>query len=490
MTDIAIVPVDNVFCKIIAEPHILQEIRQQFTFKADNYKFSPQYKARRWNGDISLLKRNKIYVGLLPRIRDFATDAGYTLVVDPSISTSYNLSVKEFATFIKSLNLPFRPYDYQIESAIKSIRARRQTIVSPTSSGKSLIIYMIAAWCLQQEPKALIIVPTIGLVTQMKQDFEEYGSTHRIHVSTDNLNKSYDIDCDIVITTWQSLNNGKTGVDPEWYHQFGIVIADECHTVNQSSKAKILVNILSSLVHTPWRFGTTGTLSDNELNNYTLEGLLGPKINLITTKDLMDKGNVSKLNIKCIVLSYPEEVRKQVKSLDYQGEIDYITTHEGRNQFIKNLALSLEGNVLVFFRFVDKHGNQLRDLLVAENDKPVYYIDGSVSGNEREDIRQKLEEEDNAVLVASLGTTSTGVSITTLKHMIAASPSKSKIKVLQSIGRLLRLHVDKTEAILYDIVDDLSVGEYENYTLRHFQERLKLYNSEQFPYKIYTVEIK
>lgn len=490
MTDIAILPIDHVFCRIVAEPHILQEIRQQFTFKADNYKFSPQYKARRWNGDISLLKRDRIYVGMLPRLRQFAVDSGYNIVIDPSIATSYNLSVHEFATFIKSLNLPFRPRDYQVESAIKAIRARRQTILSPTSSGKSLIIYMLVAWCLQQESKALIIVPTIGLVTQMKQDFEKYGSKHRIHVSTDNLDKTYDIDADIVITTWQSLNNGKTGVDKEWYQQFGIVVADECHTVNQSSKAKILVNILSSMTNTPWRFGTTGTLSDNQLNNFTLEGLLGPKINLVTTKDLMEDKHVTPLKIKCLVLSYPEEVRKQVKRLDYQGEMDYITRHQGRNQFIKNLSLSLKGNVLVFFRFVDKHGNALRDILVAEGSKPVYYIDGSVSGNDREHIRQQLEKEENAVLVASLGTTSTGVSITSLKHMIAASPSKSKIKVLQSIGRLLRLHVDKQEAILYDIVDDFSVGGYENYTLRHFKERLNLYNSEQFPYKIYTVEIK
>lgn len=490
MTTIAVTPIDSVYCKVVAEPHVMQEIRQLFTHKADNYKFSPQYKARVWNGDICLIKGNKLFIGLIPYLEQFAQSQQYTLEIDTSLQAKHNISIYEFEQFVKQLNLTKQPRDYQIQSAVKALRLRRQTIVSPTSSGKSLIIYMMIAYCLQLSKKALIIVPTIGLVRQMKSDFESYGSKFNIHCSTDNLDKTDNIDADIVITTWQSLNNGRTAVPASWYRQFDIVFADECHTVNQSSKAKTMIQILSSLTNCHWRFGTTGTLSDNQLNNLTLEGLLGPQNSEISTSEMINQGYASNLRIKCIVLSYPEEIRKNSKRLSYTSEIDFIAQYNPRNSFIKNLALSLTGNVLVFFRLVEKHGTRLRDLLTQQDTRPVYYIDGSVDGDQREEIRNVLETQNNAVLVASLGTTSTGVSITTLQHMIAASPSKSKIKVLQSIGRLLRLHVDKQHVTLYDVVDDMSYNGYENYTLKHFRERLKIYNNEHFPYKIYTVEIK
>lgn len=490
MVDIKVTAIDAVYCNIAAEKHIVQEIRQMFTHKADNYKFSPQYKAGLWNGDICLVKGTKLYIGLLPYLEDFAKHQQYSIDIDNALQGSHNISIFEFQQFIQSLQLTKTPRDYQLDSAIKGLRSKRQTIVSPTSSGKSLIMYMMIAYCLQHCEKALIIVPTIGLVRQMKSDFESYGSQFNIHCSTDQLDRSNNIDADIVITTWQSLNNGKTSVSPSWYKQFGIVFADECHTVNQSSKAKTMIQILSSLTQCQWRFGATGTLSDNQLNNLTLEGLLGPQNREITTSEMIDQGYASNLRIKCIVLSYPDEIRKRSQQLSYPAEIDFIAQYTPRNNFIKNLALSLKGNVLLFFKLVEKHGEKLRDILLAQQSKPVYYIDGSVSGIEREEIRNTLETQKNAILVASLGTTSTGVSITTLQHMIAASPSKSKIKVLQAIGRLLRLHVDKQHVTLYDIVDDLSYNQYENYTLRHFRERLKLYNSEGFPYKIYTVEIK
>lgn len=490
MNDITIRRVDEVSFRIITSPAILQELKQEFTFKTDNYKFSPQYRSKVWNGDICLIKRDRLYIGLLPRLIEIVKRQQYSIEIENNLHCKHNISLHEFQQFYRQLGLPFEPRDYQIESTIGAIRSKRQVVLSPTSSGKSLIIYLFIRWCLQFEQKALVIVPSIGLVGQMRDDFEKYGNTLSVHCSTDSLDKSDSIQADIVITTWQSINNGKTSVPLSWYKQFGVVVADECHAVNQSSKVKIMIQILSSLVNTKWRLGTTGTLNDNQLNQYTLEGLLGPISQLVNTKDLMDKGHVSNLSIKCIVLSYPESVRKHVKTLSYNEEIDFIVSHTQRNNFIKNLALSLVGNVLVFFRLVEKHGNVIRDLLLKDSSKTVLYIDGSVSGEERQQIREQLEQSSNSILVASLGTTSTGVSITTLKHMIAASPSKSKIKVLQSIGRLLRLHVDKQEAILYDIVDDFSIGSYQNYTLRHFQERLKIYNQEKFPYKIYTVEIK
>jgi superfamily II DNA or RNA helicase len=202
----------------------------------------------------------------------------------------------------------------------------------------------------------------------------------------------------------------------------------------------------------------------------------------------MDQGYVSKLKIKCIVLKYPEEVAKMVKGKTYQEEVDFLINNQERNKFIKNLALSLKGNKLIFFRIIT-HGQALHDLM-KDTGHNIFYIAGDVKGDVREEIRHAIEDEENATLIASLGTTSTGISINRLHHMIAAHPSKSKIKVLQSIGRMLRMHDEKTEAVLYDIVDDLSHKSHKNYTLKHFLERVKIYDAEKFDYKFYNVKLR
>lgn len=472
--------------KVIAEPSIIMEMSDHFTYFADNYKFHPKYKSRMWDGKIRLLNglSATIYAGLAQRIKKFCDARDYTLSFDDELV--YNeVSEHELRQHIKSLNIPpkYEERDYQFESIIKCLRAGRRTLLSPTSSGKSMMIYIISQW--YKKHKGLIIVPTIGLVTQMESDFRDYGYTGKIHTSIGGLLKSNDIDADIVITTWQSLNNGKSKMPKQWYQQFGYVFGDEAH----GCKATSLIQILSSLENCRYRFGTTGTLDGQPLNEATIEGLFGPKYRAISTRELMDQGYVAKLKIKCIVLKYPDEVAKEVRGKSYDEEIKYLVSSSSRNKFIKNLALSLKGNKLVFFRIVD-HGNELYRLISADSDHNVFYIDGGVSGDKREEIRKAIEDEHNATLIASLGTTSTGVSINKLHHMIAASPSKSKIKVLQSIGRMLRMHKDKEEAILYDIVDDMSYKSHQNFTLKHFLERCKIYDSEKFDYEIYNVRLK
>lgn len=470
---------------MITDPGILMELSDHFTFFAENYRFNPRYKARIWDGKIRLINRLTalVYAGLARHIKKFCDDRGYQFSYDQELQYD-NISLSEVRGFIESLNLPdhIQPRDYQILSVVKCIRSKRRTLLSPTSSGKSLMIYMLTQW---YKKKTLIVVPTIALVKQMEQDFLEYGFKGKFNLSIDRLEKSNDIDCDVVITTWQSLNNGKTSMPKQWYRQFEVVIGDEAHTC----KATSLIKILTSLDNCKYRFGTTGTLDDNPLNRITIEGLFGPQYQVVTTKDLMESGHVSNLKIKCIVLKYPQEKCKDMKGKTYHEEIDFITSYEERTKFIKNLTLSLEGNKLVFFRVID-HGKQLRDSIKDSGAENVFYIDGSVSGNDRESIRKAIEEEQNAILVASLGTTSTGVSINKLHHMIAASPSKSKIKVLQSIGRMLRQHETKEQAVLYDIVDDLSVKSYSNFTYKHFVDRTRIYDNEKFDYKVYHVPIK
>ena len=491
MSDVHLKYINSVHVKVCADPSTVMELSDQLTFYADNYKWNPKYKARMWDGKIRLVNQLSgiCYAGLSQRIKKFCDARGYSFTFDDEL-TYANVSEYELTEFIKTLNIPdkYQIRDYQFKAILKCIRSGRRTLVSPTSSGKSLMIYIIMRWYQQQ--KGLIIVPTIGLVGQMESDFRDYGYTNRIHVSTAGLSKSNDIDSDIVITTWQSLNNGKSKMPKQWYAQFGCVFGDEAH----GCKATSLIQILSSLENCRYRFGATGTLDGHPLNEATIEGLFGPQYRSTTTKQLMDDGHVAKLKIKCIVLKYPDDTKKQFhvtvnkKKKTYQEEIDFLVNSEKRNKFLKNLTLSLKGNKLLFFRIID-HGKLLHTAISSVSDHNVFYIDGGVSGVDRESIRRAIEDEENAVLIASLGTTSTGVSINKLHHMIAASPSKSKIKVLQSIGRMLRMHQEKEEAVLYDIVDDLSYKSSMNFTLNHFMERCKIYDAEKFEYEIYNVRL-
>ena len=498
MSDIHLKHVNETYCRVECEIGLLMELADVFTWKAENYKYHPKYKAGFWDGNISLVnKMNRLlYRGLAHRVRDFCLERGYTFSYDDELIYD-NLSVNELNEFIKYIDLPekYEIRDYQFEAVLKSIRSKRRTIISPTSSGKSLIIYIICMWYKEKYGiKPLIIVPTINLVSQMKSDFISYGFIGDIHTSVDGLSKNNNIDTDAVITTWQSLDNGKSRLPKPWYDQFKVVIGDECH----GAKATTMINILSKMETTPYRFGTTGTLDNSDLNIATIEGLFGPQHRTTTTKELMDNGHATKLKIKCIVLKYPEDVCKEfnkgvfdpilnkVRKKTYQEEVEFLLNYEPRNNFIKNLTLSLNGNKLVFFRMTD-HGEKIYDSLSGHSN--AFYIDGSISGTRREEIRTAIEDEENAILVASLGTTSTGVSINKLNHMIAAHPSKSKIKVLQSIGRMLRLHSEKEEAYLYDIVDDLSYKSSKNFMIKHFEERIRIYIQEKFLFKIYNFKI-
>lgn len=501
MADVHLRFINNVNMQVVCEPSIIMELADKLTWKAANYKFHTKYKARMWDGNITKINRMSgvVNVGLAQVIKKFCDKSGYTVSFDEEL-TYASVSEHELTEFIKTLNIPekFAIRDYQFTSILKCIRSGRRTLLSPTSSGKSLMIYIITQW--YKEHKNLVIVPTIGLVTQLEKDFIDYGYTGTIHKSTKGLSRDNNIPADIVITTWQSLDNGKSRMPLQWYSQFGAVFGDEAH----GCKAASLIKILESLVNCRFRFGTTGTLDDDPLNEHTIIGLFGPKYQAITTKEMIDQGYASKLKIKCIVLKYDEATckkfvpkpkdkdgKKHPDNIEYPDEIDFLVNCNSRNVFIKNLTLSLKGNKLVFFKIID-HGKMLYDLIAETSTDKVFHIDGAVSGDNRETIRKAIELEENSTLVASLGTTSTGISINRLHHMIAASPSKGKIKVLQSIGRMLRLHEEKqdTGAVLYDIVDDLSYKTHQNFTLKHFVERCKIYDAEQFDYQIYNVKVK
>jgi superfamily II DNA or RNA helicase len=367
------------------------------------------------------------------------------------------------------------------------MQKRRSLLLSPTASGKSLIIYLIFQQLYKyQNLKGLVIVPTTSLVEQLYSDFADYNNEnmepylHRIYQG-----KEKDTDKPLTISTWQSLYK----LPKEYFEQFDYIIGDEAHLF----KAQSLTTILTSCVNAKYRIGLTGTLDGTKTHKLVLEGLFGPVKKVITTRELIDKQQVSDFEIKCLILKHDDDVCLRMKDSTYQEEIQYLISNENRNKFIKNLAVSLGNNTLILYQMVDKHGQILYDMIKDTKnigDRKVFFIHGGTDVADREEVRRIMEIENDAIVVASFGTFSTGINIRNLHNIIFASPSKSRVRNLQSIGRGLRQSEGKEKAILYDIADDLRYKKHMNFTLRHFIERVKIYNEEQFVYKTYKIGLK
>lgn len=481
---IKVTKLDEVHNRISCDMGIAQELTDYFSFYVPGYKFMPKYRSGVWDGKIRLMNPyNKlIYGGLLRKLAEFARVREYDMDIANELLPR-EFSLKEGEEFARSIGVPdeFIARDHQVEGFVHCVRNGRALLLSPTSSGKSLIIYLLARYYeLEFGHRCLIIVPSVGLTKQLRDDFIEYGADPEwIHAISAGVSKVSDRG--IWISTWQSI----VKLPKAFFTQFGMVVVDEAHL----AKAASITSIMEKMTQTQFRFGCTGTLDGSLTHELVLTGLFGPVKQVITTRQLIDKGYAAQFKIKCVVLKWGDEDRKRISKASYQDEISWIVTNERRNKFLKNLALSLDGNVLLLFNFVEKQGEVLRDMIQAATDRKVYYIDGSVDGDERNEMRAKIDEDDSSITIASLGTTSTGVSVKNFNYLIFGHPSKGRIRNLQSIGRLLRVSKRKNSAELIDVSDDLSWKSKKNHTLRHFAERLKQYDSEEHPYKIYTVDM-
>jgi superfamily II DNA or RNA helicase len=470
---------DEVYNKIVCDSGLAMELADHFTFEVPGAKFMPSFRNKVWDGKIRLFNPlvSLLYAGLNHHLEQFCKSRNYELDYEGPFSDT-EFSLIEAKQFIEKLQPKHQPRDYQIDAFVHAVRKRRGVLLSPTGSGKSFIIYLLACW---YQSKTLVIVPTTSLVHQMASDFEDYGlskgMTHKIMSGEEKeSNKPF------VISTWQSIYKQPK----KWFDQFDVVIGDEAHLF----KAKSLSTIMGKMTGCKYRFGFTGTLDGTQTHKLVLEGLFGAVRKITSTADLIEQKHLADFSIKAIVLKYPENVRKLMAGSDYQTEIDFIVRNEARNRFIKNLALSLNGNTLLLFQFVEKHGKTLYDLISKEAvDRKVFFISGAIDGEKREEIRRIIETEENAIMVASYGTSSTGINIRNLHNVVFSSPSKSRVRNLQSIGRGLRTSESKSEATLYDIADDLTWKSKKNHTILHFVERIKIYSEEKFPYKTYTVDL-
>ena len=472
---------DEVFLKISCEAGVAQEICDYFTFTVPGHTFMPAYRMKIWDGKIRLfnIHNRLLYGGLLEYVFIFAEPRNYR--VAPIGFDWKPRKIAKNQAFLDDLKLPFEPRDYQLDGFHHALSYKKSLLVSPTASGKSLIIYLIVR---ALNVKTLIIVPTTSLVSQLYSDFQEYGwdsakYCHQVYAGQDKVSDKL-----VVISTWQSIYK----LNKKTFEPYRLVIGDEAH----GFKSKSLTTLMTKCVNAEYRIGTTGTLDGTQTHKLVLEGLFGKVYKVTTTKKLMDRKELSSLNVEVILLKYPDVVCEQFKQIKYADEIEFLVGHEKRNKYIRNLVLSLKGNTLLLFRLVKKHGRILYDMIEEKTDdnRKTFFVFGGTETETREQIRAIAETERDAIIVASYGVFSTGINIRNLHNIVFASPSKSRIRNLQSIGRGLRLSDTTDKTTLYDIADDLRWKNRKNYAYRHHEDRLKIYDEEKFPYKIHNITVK
>lgn len=489
---------NGVYSRLSGDRSAIMELADELTFEVPNARFHPKVKAGFWDGKIRLINSltGEVYTGLNRNIRDICREREIDLQVDPFFN-SVPFSVEEALEFINTLNLPHIPYDYQVKCLVDIVRDHRGLFVSPTSSGKTLITYLI---CRYFNLKTLIIVPTTNLLTQLVNDFAEFGYTENVHQVFQGTEK--DTDDKVTVAIWNSIYK----LPRKYFDQYDIVIGDEAHLFD----AKSLKTLMEKTENAEIKVGLTGSLKGAKTHELVLTGLFGVKRETTTTADLIDRGIVSDIRVKVLMFSYPQTVidylkrrfpvgditqadgsKKKMNGMEYKDEVDFILAYPHRNKFIKNLILSLEGNTVVLYHRVKDHGDVLRQMVEETKKIKVFNIQGNVSKDEREIVRKAIEQINHSVTFASSKTFATGTSINNIQTVILVQPLASRVNNLQSIGRGLRKDGKTNLVTLYDLADEIPIYRKprQNFLLKHALSRLKLYAEQKFKFKVYNIAL-
>ena len=424
---------------------------------------------------------------LLSNNRDYTYNIKET---EYPIGPDKNITPTEIHDYMHSLALmahgePLEIRSYQVDGVYQALYNKNAILLAATGSGKSCILYTVSRYITEKlGGRILIIVPTVGLTTQLRADFADYSTANgydvesNVHLIQAGVDKN--TDKPIVISTFQSLK----GVSAKYLNQFSCIFTDEGHKI----QAESFKTIYGNATEVPYRLACTGTLHDAKCHILAMESLTGPVHKIAVAQDLIANKQLVPLNVSAITIQYPVEVCKPMSKVDYDTEIGWLITNPRRNNFIAKLATTCKGTTLVFFRFED-HGKVLYDKIkeLVGDSRKVFFISGKVSREERETIRKAANDGD-AMIICSMGTMSAGVNIPAVENIVNGHPVKSKITFLQSIGRGLRLKEGKTHCNLFDIGDSLAYKTKVNTTFKHFGERLNLLISEGHTFKRVTVQ--
>jgi superfamily II DNA or RNA helicase len=489
MADLTIQKLDEVRIRVISTSGTVRsELKEAFSYFVPNFRHMPKYKFGIWDGRISLydLRNSSTYLGLLTKVLQFADNRGLSVEIDQSEFSPHE-SI-DFESFMASFKAKHELRDYQKEVLKIASTESKALFLSATGSGKSLSLYALIRMISRP---TLLIVPSIQLVGQMYGDFKDYSSvdpTFDVEAMVQQIHggQTKEVSKPIVISTWQSIYK----MPPEYFANFEVVIADEAH----EDKSEKLRQLIEKCKNSKYRYGFTGTLDGTLTNEMILRGLFGDVHQVSRTSDLIDKGVLADLRLKQVILQYPERVRRENARKVYQEEVEYLLSSEARMNFLTKLSLKCPGNSLILFQRVEGHGKKIYEQLKLENEslglnRKIFLVHGGISKDKRLEIVNVAEQGDGVIIVASLGTFARGINIRNLENLIFAFGLKAKITTLQGIGRGLRIG-RSNKVTVFDICDDLSWKTWQNYSLRHAIERMKIYQEERFNYSIVKVALE
>jgi superfamily II DNA or RNA helicase len=483
-----------------------KQVEISLTKKIHNWYFHPLVKKKIWDGNICFIEKKgpfwKVPIGLWREVLEIGKEFNIDIDIEGLDKIILgDLTLEEFQKWVDEFfkDKEITPRDYQIEAAWKIVKYRYSVSEIATSSGKTLISFMIFAFLKKMGliRKFLMIVPNSNLVFQGNDDFTDYG-VGELGVRIQQIGGGSKLreGCDLIIGTFQSL----VKKDEDFFDEIDAVFVDEAHHTNSMSIKKIVAKCM----HSKWRFGLTGTLTKRgSADHLTIQQFLGPVVVEISPDFLFQHNHATPVHIKVVRLNWlSDEIKQKLADLKansqnlegneiYNLERKLVIESEKRLNYVVDFISKTSKNSLVLFQSVkDEYGKQIWNRLrEITNDKEVFYVDGDTDETLREEYKNRMSNGENKVLVATYGTFSTGISINNLHNIFLVESYKSEVLIKQSLGRGMRKMEGKDKVNVIDFVDDFSSPKYKNYLLKHSEARIEIYKNEKFKYKIFNVNL-
>ena len=459
---------------------IFNHIREKFSVPNEQVRFQRRFSRYAPKRLYAITPTGRFAPGLFYDIRKFVNETYKN--VNQTYSDIFIKNIKPGYTIddLASLKLDLR--DYQKDIVKQCLKIGRGVVILATAGGKTLTTACLIESVYKKTNdakkfKCLVIVPTLNLVHQTCDDFDSYN----VSFSTCKWTGSEPLDptANIVVANTGILQSSKTNI--EWVKYVDMLVIDEVHMLRKGNK----INKLVKEIITPNKFGLTGTLPESLLDQWNIFGQIGPKLFEKNSKQLRDLDYIGKVLTQIIKLEYNNRPEPCENPNDkYRKEIEFLIHSDFRNSAISKICSNLKNNCLVMVDYIE-HGQLIYDKIIQNiPSRQVYYIKGDVEIEERERVRQLMENHNDVIIIAISKIFSTGINIKNLHYIIFAGGGKAKIKIIQSIGRGLRLHNGKKDLIIIDIMDQLTYG------IKHGEHRKTLYNEEEIKYSISTIKEK
>lgn len=483
MSDVAKIVIEdevNVHIRDIDLP-TKKALVKEVEFFLPQARYSAAYKLGRWNGCTSFCTLGgKTYLNALDKLLPVLQDRGYEFEIeDQRAFHKFDFQAID-ETYLSDLTWPFGHRfanqsivmrDYQVEAINVCLQNLQGVNVLPTSAGKTLVTATLSK-IVEPHGRSIVIVPNKNLVQQTEEDYRNIGLDVGVLYGD---RKEYD--CQHTICTWQSLNvldkKHKDSLDnlqmDVFLKDLVCIICDECHAVkDQNILHKLMTTVFKNI---PIRWGLTGTIPEEDFKQMGLFTAIGPQIGALTAKELQDKGVLAQCHVSVL------QTQENLQYGNYQEELKYLLTDDKRLAWMAGVIeeISQSGNTLVLVDRIEtgqKLYNQISNSV---------FISGEMKSKDRREHYKEINFSDNKIMIATYGTTSTGISINRIFNLVLVEAGKSFVRTIQSIGRGLRMADDKDRVDIYDLCSKMK------FSNNHLNKRKQFYKNAQYPFTVQKV---